>query len=71
MPPKEWRTIQETLTTLGLKGEMEKHPSATHEIDPVTDSLTAALYLKSQTKQIGNEENGIIVPTKRDWRTLI
>jgi hypothetical protein len=53
MPPKEGRAIQEIITTLGLKGEVEKHPLATHEINPVTASLTAALYLKSQTDQIG------------------
>ena len=56
---------------LGLKGEIEKHPLVTHEIDAVPAALTAALCLNSQTEQMGNEEDGIIVPTKRDGRTRI
>jgi len=71
MPLKDWETIQEVLKTLGLKGELETRPLATHEIDAVTAALTAALHLKNQTEPIGNEEEGyIIVPKKRDWRTL-
>lgn len=48
MPPKEWKTTQEILNTLGLKGEIEKHPLAANEIDAVTAVLTAALYLKGK-----------------------
>jgi hypothetical protein len=54
-----------------LKGEIEKHPLATHEIDAITAALTAALSLKSQTEQIGDKEKGVIVPTKGDWMALI
>ena len=50
-PPKEWKATQEILTTLGLKGEIGKHPLAAHEIDAVTAALAAALYLKGQTEQ--------------------
>jgi predicted nuclease with RNAse H fold len=72
MPLKDWKAIQEILKTLGLKGELETHPLATHEIDAVTAALTAVLHLKSQTEQVGDDEEGyIIVPKKRDWRTLI
>jgi predicted nuclease with RNAse H fold len=71
MPPKDWKAIQEILMTLGLKGEIEIRPLATHEIDAITAALTALLYLKNQTKQISDGEDSIIVPTKRDWRTLI
>jgi predicted nuclease with RNAse H fold len=71
IPLKDWEAIQEVLKTLGLKGELETRPLATHEIDAATAALTAALYLKNQTEPIGNEEAGyIIVPKKRDWRTL-
>jgi predicted nuclease with RNAse H fold len=71
MPLKDWETIQEVLKTLGLKGELETRPLATHEIDAVTAALTATLHLKNQTEPIGDEEEGyIIVPKKRDWRTL-
>ena len=46
-------------------------PLATHEIDAVIGTLTAALHLKNQTEQIGDEEKGyIIVSEKRNWRTL-
>jgi predicted nuclease with RNAse H fold len=70
-PLKEWKAIQETLKTLGLKGELETHPLATHEIDAVTAALTAVLHLKSQTERAGDDEKGYItVPKKRDWRTL-
>ena len=71
MPLKDWETIQEILKTLGLKGEVETRPLATHEIDAITAALTATLHLKKQTERIGEEENGIIVPKKRNWRTLI
>jgi|SRR3972149_554910 len=71
MPLKDWKTIQEVLKKLGLKGELETRPLTSHEIDAVTAALTAALHLKNQTEPIGNEEKGyIIVPKKRDWRTL-
>jgi predicted nuclease with RNAse H fold len=72
MPLKDWKEIQEILKTLGLKGELEMRPLAPHEIDAATAALTAALHLKNQTDSIGDEEEGyIIVPKKRDWRTLI
>ena len=71
MPPKDWRAIQETLITRGLKGEIETRPLATHEIDAATAALTAKLYLKNQTEQISDGKDCIIVPSKRDWRNLI
>ena len=72
MPLKDWKTIQEILKNLGLKGELETRPLATHEIDAVTAALTAVLHLKRQTEQIGdNEEGYIILPKKIDWTTLI
>jgi len=71
MPLKDWKATQEILKTLGLKGEVETRPLATHEIDAVTAALTAVLHLKSQTERVGDEEKGYItVPKKRDWRTL-
>src|SRR5690606_23087161 len=70
MPLKDWKTIQENLKTLGLKGELEARQLATHEIDAVTATLTATLHLKNQTEQIGDGKACIIVPNKRDWRTL-
>ena len=72
MPLKDWKTIQEILKNLGLKGELETRPLAPHEIDAVTAALTAVLHLKRQTEQIGdNEEVYIILPKKIDWKTLI
>ena len=71
MPLKDWKAIQENLKTLGLKGEIETKPLATHEIDAVTAALTAVLHLQSQTESIGNDEEGYtIVPKKRNWKTL-
>lgn len=71
MPLKDWKTIQENLKTLGLKGELEKRPLATHEIDAVTAALTATLHLAKQTEQVGGEKACIILPRKMNWRTLI
>jgi predicted nuclease with RNAse H fold len=71
MPLKGGKTIQETLKTLGLKGELETRPLATHEIGVVTAALTATLHWKQQAEQVGDGEACIIVPKKRDWRTLI
>jgi len=71
MPRKDGKAIQETLKTLGLKGELETRPLATHEIDAVTAALTAVLHLKNQTERLGDDAKGyIIVPKKRDWRSL-
>jgi predicted nuclease with RNAse H fold len=70
-PLKDWKVIQEVLKTLGLKGELETRPLATHKIGAVTAALTAVLHLKSQTERVGDEEKGYItVPKKRDWRPL-
>jgi predicted nuclease with RNAse H fold len=72
IPPKEWKTIQEILKTLGLKGDIETRPLATHEIDAVTAALTAVLHLQGQTELIGDDKEGyIILPKKRNWKTLI
>jgi predicted nuclease with RNAse H fold len=71
MPLKDWKTIQENLKTLGLKGEIERRPLATHEIDAATAALTATLHLTKQTEQVGDGKACIIVPQKRNWRTLI
>jgi predicted nuclease with RNAse H fold len=69
---KDWKVIQEVLKTLGLKGELETRPLATHKIGAVTAALTAVLHLKSQTERLGGDEEGyIIVPKERDWRTLM
>ncbi len=71
MPPKDWKAIQEILKSLGMKGEVETRPLVTHEIDAVTATLTAVLHVKGQTELIGDNKKGyIIVPKKRDWRTL-
>ena len=43
---------------------------ATHEIDAATAGLTATLHLEKQTEQIGDGKARIMVPKKRDWRTL-
>jgi predicted nuclease with RNAse H fold len=71
MPLKDWKTIQENLKSLGLKGEIERRPLATHEIDAVTAALTATLHLTKQTEQVGDGKACITVPQKRNWRTLI
>ena len=72
MPPKEWKKIQKILKTLGLKGDIETRPLATHEIDAVTAALTALLHLQGQTELIGDDEEAyIILPKKRNWKTLI
>jgi predicted nuclease with RNAse H fold len=71
MPLKDWKAIQEILKTLGLKGELETRPLATHEIDAVTAALTAVLHLKRQNERVGDDKKGYItVPKKRDWRNL-
>jgi predicted nuclease with RNAse H fold len=67
---KDWEAIQDTLKTLGLKGELEMRQLATHEIDAVTAALTATLHLEKQTEQIGDGKARLMVPKKRDWRTL-
>lgn len=72
LPPKEWQIIQEIFKQMGLKGNIETQRLTAHELDSITTALTAQLYLKNQTEKIGDEQEGyIIIPKKRDWRTLI
>ncbi|MCJ7559904.1 hypothetical protein MUO79_04720 [Candidatus Bathyarchaeota archaeon] len=71
MPSKDRKAIQEILKTRGLKGESETHLSTTHEIDAIAAALTAVIHLKNQTERVGDDEEGyVILPKKRDWRTL-
>ena len=71
MPLKDWIEIQKTFQSIELKGDIQQRMLTSHEIDAVTCALTAFLYLNSQTEAIGDDEEGyIIVPQKRDWRTL-
>lgn len=71
MPLKEWKAIQETLKTLGLKGTVETRQLISHELDAVTAALTAKLHLNHKTELVGDDEEGyIIVPKKAHWRTL-
>ncbi|MGB9915291.1 MAG: DUF429 domain-containing protein [Candidatus Bathyarchaeales archaeon] len=72
MPLKDWKTIQEILKTLGLKGEFEKRALTSHEIDAAIAALTAVLHLKQQTERLGDHNEGyIIVPNKKNWRELV
>jgi predicted nuclease with RNAse H fold len=68
---KDRNATGEILKRLGLRGELGTRPLVNHEIDAVAAALTVALHLKNQTEAIGDEEaDCIIVPKKRDWRTL-
>jgi len=42
------KTIQEALKMLGLKGELEMRPLATHQNDVSTAAITAVFHLKNQ-----------------------
>lgn len=71
MPPKNRRKTQAILKQMGLEGELELRPFASHEIDAVIAALTAYLYMKNQTEALGDEKEGyIIVPKRKYWRTL-
>lgn len=71
MALKDWKAIQETLKAIGLQGELESRRLISHELDAATAALTAALHIAKQTDVFGNKEEGyIVVPKKRNWRTL-
>jgi predicted nuclease with RNAse H fold len=71
MPTKDWEKIQTTLLHIGLEGDVTVRTLTSHEIDAVTAALTAYLHSKNQTEALGDEEEGcIIIPEKRDWRTI-
>jgi predicted nuclease with RNAse H fold len=71
IPPKDWGKIQAALTQIGLEGDLKARTLTPHEIDAVIAALTAYLYMRNQTKALGDEEEGyIIIPRKQDWRTL-
>ncbi|MGB9675798.1 MAG: DUF429 domain-containing protein [Candidatus Bathyarchaeales archaeon] len=71
MPLKDWGKVQTLLKCIGLKGDIQVRALTPHEIDAVTATLTAHLYVKGQTEEVGDEEEGfIIVPKRQDWRKL-
>jgi predicted nuclease with RNAse H fold len=71
MVPKDWEKIQTALTQMGLEGSLKVQTLTPHEIDATVAALTADLYLRNETRALGDEEEGyIIVPKKRDWRML-
>jgi len=71
MTLKDWKAIQETFRAIGLQGELETRRLIKHELDAATAALTASLHIANQTDRFGNQEEGyIVVPKKRDWRTL-
>jgi len=71
IPPKDWGKIQTALTQIGLEGDFKVRTLTPHEIDAVIAVLTAHLYMRRQTKALGDEEEGYItIPKKQDWRTL-
>lgn len=71
MPAKDWEKVQTILAHIGLEGDTRVRTLTSHEIDAVTATLTAYLYIKKQAEALGDEEEGyIIIPEKRDWRTL-
>lgn len=71
MPTKDWGKIQAALLHIGLEGDIRVRTLALHEIDAVTAALTAYLHLKNHTEALGDKEEGcIIIPQKRDWRTI-
>lgn len=68
---KDWEKIQTTFLHIGLEGDVRVRTLISHEIDAVTAALTAYLHLKSQTEDLGDEEEGFItIPEKREWRTI-
>lgn len=71
MPLKNWEKIQNILKSIGLKGDVQLRALTSHEIDAVTAALTAYLYIKGETENIGDEDEGFItIPKRQDWRTL-
>lgn len=71
MPSKDWEKIQAILKSIGVEGDLSVHTLTPHEVDAVTAALTAYLHMQSQTKTLGDDEEGyIIIPKKQDWRTL-
>jgi hypothetical protein len=71
MPTKNWRRIQEILQQIGYRGDIEKRTLTPHEIDAVTAAVTAQLYLKGETKRVGEAKEGyIVIPLKKDWKRL-
>jgi predicted nuclease with RNAse H fold len=71
IPPKDWKKIKTVLMQLGLEDTLKVRTLAPHEIDAVIAALTAYLYMRKQTKALGDEKEGyIIIPKREDWRTL-
>jgi len=71
MPSKDWGKIQAILKSIGVEGDLKVRTLTPHEVDAVTAALTAYLHMQSQTKTLGDDEEGyIIIPKKQDWRTL-
>ena len=46
LPPKDWRTIQEKLKQIGLKGNLQTQTLSNHEIDAIHRSANSRIVLK-------------------------
>jgi len=71
MPLKDWGIIQATFKSMGLEGDVKARMLTPHELDAVTAAFTAHLHINNQTDALGDEKEGyIIVPKKKNWRTI-
>jgi predicted nuclease with RNAse H fold len=71
IPLKDWGKIQTVLKQIGLGGDFKVRMLTAHEADAILAALTAYLHIKKQTDALGDEEEGyIIIPKKREWRTI-
>jgi hypothetical protein len=71
MPTKDYSGIQEIYMQMGLEGTTKERSLTSHELDAITAALTAHLYIKGQTRALGDKNEGyIIIPKRQNWRTL-
>lgn len=71
MPLKDWHQIQKIFIEMGLRGEWRKRVLTPHEIDAITATITAWLYIRGKTEKIGGRKEGfIIVPARRHWKKM-
>ena len=69
LPAKGRKAVQEALSGLGLRGDVEVRELTIHELDAVTAALTASLHLMGLSEVVKGRDGEIYLP-RRDLNAL-
>ncbi|MHA1595615.1 MAG: DUF429 domain-containing protein [Candidatus Baldrarchaeia archaeon] len=68
-PRKDPMVIQDAITKLGYNGDVRRKSLSMHEVDAILAAITAELYIRGLTTEVGDPMEGvIIIPRRSDER---